>query len=167
MADSYPDCVSSFSADTDIGSMSYSNNNITSISSYPAQLSSIHNGKSSVDLRGNLNSTLFRAPFGTVDENIYSLLFRSHILADFSYVDHYNVYTDGLSGKTFYRFPINSLDKFSTSQFSSSDQKTPQMITFYNYEPLLNVKKFVNASSNYPHRFVSASELTNMDLTIR
>jgi len=167
IADAYPDCVSRFSTDTDIGSMSYSQNSITSIPTYPAQLSTIKDGKRSVDLHGELNSTLFRAPFGQVDENIYSLLTRSHILADFSYIDHYNVYTDGLSGKTFYRFPLALLDKFSASKSSVADPKIPMMITFDNHDSLIEVKKFINASSDFSHNFVSASELTNMDLTIR
>ena len=167
MADTYPNCVVSFSKDNDIGSMSHSYDAITSTSTHTDQLSNIREGKAAVDKQGKLNSTIFRAPRGIVDENIYSLLTQSHILADFSYNDHYNVYTDGLSGKIFYRFPMTSLGNISDSKISGRDENVPVMINFYNYDSVQKIQEFINSISKNPHRFVTASELTRMELTIR
>jgi Polysaccharide deacetylase len=167
IAKAYPTCVSSFSEDTDIGSMSYSYDNVTSISSYPAQLSHIKEGKVAIDEAGKLNSTLFRAPYGNVDQNIYSLLSRSQILADFSYGDHYNIYTNGLSGKTFYTFPIRTLTNLSEIQNSTTNTTIPLMFNFYNFDSIRNIKDIINSTSKYQHQFVSPSDLTRMDLTIR
>jgi hypothetical protein len=167
MADTYPTCASGFGEDTDVGSMSYDYTEITSIRSYPDQLNQILKGKQSIDKQGKLNSTVFRAPYGIVDENIYSLLSRSHILADFSYDDHYNVFTDGLSGKTFYWFPSKTLTNLSGLQYSDVNSKMPLMINFYNYDSLKNIAEVVNMTSKYSHRYVSASEITNVRLTSR
>jgi len=167
MADTYPNCVASFSKDSDIGSMSHSYDTITSTSTYTGELSNIREGKAAVDKQGKLNSTIFRAPAGIVNENIYSLLTQSHILADFSYNDHYNIYTDGLSGKIFYRFPMTSLAKLSDSNLSGRDENVPVMVNFYNYDSVQKIQEFINSISKNPHRFVSASELTHKELTIR
>jgi len=167
MADTYPNCVVSFSKDNDIGSMSNSYDAITSTSTHTDQLSNIREGKAAVDKQGKLNSTIFRAPRGVVDETIYSLLTQSHILADFSYNDHYNVYTDGLSGKIFYRYPMTSLGNISDSKLSGRDENVPVMVNFYNYDSVQKIQEFINSASKNPHRFVTASELTGMELTIR
>ena len=167
MADTYPNCVSDFSKDNDIGSMSYSYDTITSIPTRTDQLNHIKEGKAAVDKQGKLNSTLFKAPRGIVDENIYSMLTQSHIIADFSYNDHYNVYTDGASGKIFYRFPMTSLDSLSDSKLPGRDENVPLMVNFYNFESIQKIQEFINSISKDPHRFVTASELTKMELTIR
>ena len=167
IAESYPNCVSNFSSDTDIGSMSYTNQKLSTIPDYLDQLSQIRKGKSAIDGLAKLNSTLFRAPYGDVDDNIYSLLSRSGILADFSYNDHYNLYTDGLSGKTFYSFPIKMLTNLSSISSTNLPENTPFMANYYNFEPIEKIKNDINATSEYPHQFVSASELTKMELTNR
>lgn len=164
LADAYPSCISSFGTNIDIGSMSYTYEKLTSISAYPDQLSQVMNGKRAIDQKGGINSTLYRAPYGIVDQNIYSLLARSHIIADFSYADHYNIYTDGLSGKTFYRFPITTLPNLKNIQSSSPD--TPWMVNFYNYDPIINIQNLINSTSE-SYRFISTSELTNLELTSR
>jgi len=167
MADTYPTCASGFGRNTDIGSMSYDYTKITSIKSYPDQLNQVLRGKQSVDIQGKLNSTVFRAPYGSVDENIYSLLSRSHILADFSYDNHYNVYTDGLSGKTFYWFPTKTLANLSNIRYSDLNNKIPLMINFYNYDSLKSIEEAVNVTSKYSHQYISASEITDIELTRR
>jgi peptidoglycan/xylan/chitin deacetylase (PgdA/CDA1 family) len=167
VAKSYPDCTSDFSSYTDIGSMSYTNQNLTTIPDYLDQLSQIREGKSTIDAQGRLNSSLFRAPYGSVDDNIYSLLSRSGIIADFSYNDHYNLYTDGLSGKTFYWFPIKMLNNLSSISNANTSENTPLMINYYNFEPIEEIINAINITSEYPHQFVSASELTKMELTNR
>jgi peptidoglycan/xylan/chitin deacetylase (PgdA/CDA1 family) len=167
VADTYPSCVTSFSSDTDIGSSTYTYDNITSIPDYLAQLDSIKQGKKAIDRHGFMNSTLFRAPYGNVDGNIYSLLSRSQIIADFSYSDHYNLYTSGLSGKTFYTFPLVTLNNLSELKELDANPNTPLMINFYNNEPIRSIEDFLNSTSRFQYQFQSASELTKIDLTAR
>lgn len=158
MADTYPNCVTSLGNNNDVGSMTYSYDTITGMN-FTGQLKQIQDGKAAVDKQGKLNSTIFRAPNGIVDDKIYSLLTRSHILGDFSYNDHYNIYTDGLSGKIFYRFPMTSLDNISDSKLSGVDPKIPVMVNIYNYDSIGKVQEFINSESKNPHQYVTTSEL--------
>jgi len=158
MADTYPNCVASLGKNNDVGSMTYSYDTITNLN-YTGQLNQIMDGKAAVDKQGRLNSTIFKAPHGIVDDKIYSLLTRSHIIADFTYKDHYNIYTNGLSGKIFYRFPMTSLGNMSDSKLSGRDQNIPVMVNIYNYDSMNKVQEFINSASKNPHQFVSASEL--------
>ena len=159
MADTYPNCVASLTTYNDVGSMTYTYDPITnSNSNFTGQLSKIQQGKAAVDNQGKLNSTVFRAPHGIVDDKIFSLLTRLHIVADFSYNDHYNIYTTGASGKIFYRYP-SSLSNTSDSKFSVKDPKIPMMVNFYNYDSISKIKDFINSASKNPHQFVTASEL--------
>jgi len=167
VADKYPTCVTRFGSDVDIGSTSYTYNNITSIPDYIAQLNAIKQGKKSIDVLAMVNSTSFRAPYGDVDENIYSQLVRSQIVADFSYRDHYNVYTNGSSGKTFYRLPLTTINNLSELQKIIPNPDIPLMINFYNYQPLRNIEESINSTSKSNYQFQSASELTKMNLTLR
>ena len=158
MADTYPNCVASLGKNNDVGSMAYSYDTITNLN-YTGQLNQIIDGKAAVDKQGRLNSTIFKAPHGIVDDKIYSLLTRSHIIADFTYKDHYNIYTNGLSGKIFYRFPMTSLGNMSDSKLSGRDQNIAVMVNIYNYDSMNKVQEFINSASKNPHQFVTASEL--------
>jgi hypothetical protein len=166
IAETYPACVSAFNSNMDVGSMSYLYEKIPQIKTYPNQLSQITKGKLVIDELGKFNSTLFRAPYGSVDGNIYSLLSRSHIIVDFSYVDHYNIYTEGLSGKTFYRFPIRTVSNLLDTKNLSGPQ-IPVMLNFYNYDSIKSIEYIINSTAGIPHQFLSASELTNLKLTKR
>jgi len=157
MADTYPNCVASLGKNNEVGSMTYTYDTITS-SNFTGQLKQIQQGKAAVDKQGELNSTVFRAPHGIVDDKIFSLLTRSHIVADFSYNDHYNIYKNGASGKIFYRYAA-SLGNISDPKLSGRDPKIPMMVNFYNYDSISKIKEFINSASNYPHQFVAASEL--------
>ena len=96
VAERNPACISSFSSnDIDIGSQTYNYVNLTSITDYSAALEEVRSGKEVLDKTGNLNSRLFKAPYGSTDQNIYSFLTRSGIVADFSYAQHYNKYENG------------------------------------------------------------------------
>lgn len=166
IADSYPDCVSSFSNNTDIGSSGYRFDKITAIPGYLDELNQIKQGKKAIDRQGKINSTLFRAPYGAVDDNIYSLLARSQIVGDFSYDDHYNIYTDGASGKTFYKYPMVTLNNIMDLS-NMNDPKTPVVINFYNGQTVEDIEQIINSTSKFPHKFRNPSELLRMDLTIR
>jgi peptidoglycan/xylan/chitin deacetylase (PgdA/CDA1 family) len=158
MAETYPSCVTGFGKNSDVGSMTYSYDTITGLN-YTGQFSKIQQGKAAVDEQGKLNSTIFRAPQGAVDDKIYSILTRLHILGDFNYKDHYNIYTNGPSGKIFYRFPMTSLDNISDSKLPGRDPNIPLMVNIYNYDSIKKVQEFINSASKNPHQFVTASEL--------
>ena len=90
IAQENPGCVTSFDGHIDIGSSTYGNENLTSMADYSVQLTEVSLGKKAVDEAGNLESRSFKAPYYATDENIYSLLSRSDIVADFSYRDRYH-----------------------------------------------------------------------------
>jgi len=105
VAEKAPECVNSFHEKVDIGSQTFSYVSLTSITDYGVALEEVKKGKEAVDRVGGLNSKLFKAPFGIVDENIYSYLSKSGIAADFSYINHYNKY----EGSQFIRYDLKVL----------------------------------------------------------
>jgi len=166
VADVHPQCVAVFGDGIDIGSMTYSYVNLTEIRDYSIQLEEVGKGKQAVDNAGRLDSRLFRAPFGSVDDNIYSLLNRSGIIADFSYDSHYNKYWQG----QFIRFDLTVYDGFSyTKEFFLNLPNTdePVGIMFDNSVPIKSIRELVLALKSGNVRFINASELTGLPLTIR
>ena len=109
IADRYPSCITAFPHYVDIGSQGYTYTSLNSISDYTLKLEDIRNGKQAIDDAGSIDSKLFKAPYGDVDENIYSLLRRSQIVAEFSYPDHYNLYQNNCFIK--YRFRCHGWPK--------------------------------------------------------
>ena len=165
VAQENPECVSGFSSDIDIGSQTYDYVDLTSINDYAKQLEEIKEGKTVVDKVGNLDSKLFKAPFGATDENIYSLLSRSGILADFSYQNQYNKYYDG----KFIKFDLTTQDGLGKSPDYYQNLKPDQgpiIINFDNHTPIDKIDRFVSELKSSHVRFVSASDLTGIDLTI-
>lgn len=166
IAINYPECINSFDDDVDIGSQTYNFVDLKSIPDYSIQLDEVRDGKYAVDSTGNLISKLFRAPYGNTDDNIYSLLYRSEILADFSYENQYNKYYN----ENFLKFEISN---FNSSKFSENvfydlvDNGEPIVVNFNNSIPVENIENFISHMGSHNVRFVSASELTNMQLTIR
>jgi hypothetical protein len=177
VAQSSPSCVSSFPSGIDIGSQTYSYSNLTAISDYAAALEEVKSGKQAVDRAGNLDSKLFRAPYDATDENIYSLLTKSGILADFSYKSQYNRYENN----QFVKYDLKSLEGDSQglklfSLISGGSDRTPQMtlvpvtINFDSSMPVEKIEKFVSdLKSGYGDsiHFVNASDLAGMSLTVR
>ena len=166
IAQQYPECITSFGKGIDIGSQTYNYVNLNSISDYSVQLDEIRNGKNIIDNTGNLDSKLFRAPYGNTDDNIYSLLYRSNILADFSYENQYNKYENG----TFIKFQISNYNtsKYSKEIFYKLDESNkPIIINFDNSISIQRIEDFIADINSNNIRFVSASELTKTQLTIR
>jgi peptidoglycan/xylan/chitin deacetylase (PgdA/CDA1 family) len=166
VAEQHPECVSFFTNKVDIGSQAFSTSDLTSIADYSAQLEEIRRGKLAVDTAGNLNSKVFRAPNGATDQNIYSLLSRNDILADFSYDHQYNVFSDGqfirfdaliFKGATVSANSILTLEK--TSQ--------PVIIDFDNGYSTEIISELVGKLKTGQFDFVNASELTGINLTER
>ena len=178
IASKYPQCVSAFSSsfsssndnNIDIGSQTYDYVNLASIPNYSAAFEEIKNGKQAVDYAGKIDSKLFKAPYGVTDQNIYSLLNRSGIVADFSYAHQYNKYMNG-------QFIRYDLIAYNGSNYSSKKQllnslsstKLPVLINFDNSTPISQVDSFISnlKSENKDIHFVNASELTGMNLTIK
>jgi peptidoglycan/xylan/chitin deacetylase (PgdA/CDA1 family) len=90
-----PQIVKYFGDQVDFGSLTYDNVNLTAIDDYSLKVWEVEQGKKAVDDSANTNSTVFQAPNDATDEDIFSILSSSGIVADFSYKDHFNVYRNG------------------------------------------------------------------------
>lgn len=166
VAEENPECVSVFSNNVDIGSQTYDYVDLTLINDYSEQLEEIKNGKDAVDKAGNLDSKLFKAPFGATDENIYSLLSTSGILADFSYQNQYNKYYNDKFIK-FDSTAYEGLQKSTDYYQSLKPEQGPIIINFDNQIPVEKIDRFVSDLKSSHIRFVSASDLTGVDLTVK
>ena len=170
-AKKFPNCVTSFSSNVDIGSQAFHYSPITKISSYSHQLEEIQKGKSAIDEIGNLDTKLFKAPYGKTDENIYSLLNNSHILADFSYKDQYNKVHDG----QFIWFEIKSYDSsdYSNSKIQIISNKgtkgnqIPLVINFDEKISIDEIRQILRDLKSENFEFVNASDLVGYELTQR
>lgn len=165
IADLYPNCVRDFSNSVDIGSQTYHYVSLTTINDYAAQLDEIKRGKEAVDRAGKLSSKVFKAPYEETNENIYSFLSRSGILADFSYDHQYNKYYQG----QFIKFNLDEYDgnEHNTDFFRSLPVTNPVLITFDDSTPVEKIDDFISNLKSHHIVFVSASELTGIELTVR
>jgi peptidoglycan/xylan/chitin deacetylase (PgdA/CDA1 family) len=168
IAENHPQCVVSFGENIDIGSSTYGYKNLTAMMEYSEQLKEIQDGKNAVDLAGDLNSKSFRAPHGSVDDDIYSLLSRSGILADFSYTDRYHKYHQGnfiWFRTTVYNASSISGEYIRESQYDEDDR--PIQIDIDNTVPLSKIQEIISALKDKRANFLNASELTGIELTVR
>lgn len=145
VAEAHPECAAGFSrlGLVDLGSQTYSYVNLTSIDDYTMALEEVQGGKRAVDLAAGLNSKLFRAPYALTDDDIYSLLSRSEIVADFSYDDHYNNYESG----QFIRYPLTRVENPQASQelFDSIfAAEEPVMLEFDNSVPAGDIDRLIS-----------------------
>lgn len=166
VADKHPECVTVFANNIDIGSQTYSYVDLTEIPDYTIQLEEVRNGKQAVDYAGKLYSRVFKAPYGSTDDNIYSLLSRSDIVADFSYDDQYNKYYNDhfiWFDLAVYEGNNHSADFFHTLEVA----ETPAVINFDNSTPVEQIDRFISELKSGNVRFVNASEITGIELTVR
>ncbi|MBI2852276.1 MAG: polysaccharide deacetylase family protein [Chloroflexi bacterium] len=166
VAQEYPQIVSHFGKKVDVGSQTYSNLALTSISDYSLRLQEVKRGKTAVDNAGNLRSGIFRAPFDATDQDIYSLLSRSGILADFSYQGQYNLYENGQFVRyeaVVYQGASQAADFFLTLPKSA----VPIIIVFDNTYPISSLKSFLTIMKKGDFEFVNATELAGFTLTGR
>ena len=166
-AENHPECVTSFSNEIDIGSQGYSNVSIPLIPDYSQQLEEIRQGKQIIDRIGNFDSKLFKAPNGDTDQNIYSLLQKSKILADFSYVNQYNKFHDG-------QFIWFTIESYNATEFSidniptkSSERTHPIIINFDNTYSINEINDLLSEIKKQQVTFVSASDLVGFELNPR
>ncbi|MBI2861147.1 MAG: polysaccharide deacetylase family protein [Chloroflexi bacterium] len=165
VAEQHPQIVSSFTGKVDIGSHTYSNPDLAGISDYSAKLREVSEGKKAVDSAGNLNTMLFQSRLGAADDDIYSLLSRSGILADFSYTNQYNVYQDG----QFIRYEARTYLARDFSPRLSPLPETTRPVIFYfdDSYPIAEIDAFISGLKGHGVQFVNASELAGIALTTR
>jgi peptidoglycan/xylan/chitin deacetylase (PgdA/CDA1 family) len=166
VAEEYPDAVWYFSNEVDVGSQTFDNVALTGIADYTVRLEEVNRGKQAVDDVGTVNSKLFRAPFGATDGDIFSLLGRSGILADFSYNGYYNVFRDDkfvkYDAQTFNAADITP-EQFAVLTYSP----TPLIVFFENTMSVSKIDSFIASLENAGAEFVNASQLTGLTLTVR
>ena len=167
-AEQYSSCIASLSQNNiDVGSQTYNYVNLTSVDDYLKALEEVKKGKLAIDNAGDLDSRLFRAPYGSTDQNIYSLLLKSNIIADFSYEKQYNKYENG-------QFVRHDLVTCICDNLSANtvihllDSGRPVMVEIDNAVPVTEIEAFI-AELKYEEniQFVNASELTGQALTLR
>jgi hypothetical protein len=170
VAEKHPECVSSFDENIDIGSSTYSYQTLPAIQDYSEQLKEVEAGKKAVDIAGSLNSKSFKAPHDRSDDNIYSLLSRNGILADFSYADRYHkVHEDKFIWfkATVYNASSTTVSEESISKLQIDKDNGPVQIDFDNTVPPSKINEIIHALQDKKVVFVNASELTGIPLTIR
>jgi len=166
LAEKYPTCITSFPKSFDVGSQTFSYVQLTEISDYSIQLEEVNKGKLAVDKAGNLDSKLFKAPYGITDDNIHSLLTRNSILADFSYPNQYNKYHN----EQFLKFDLLTYDSQNNSIYSLQNIESndiPVQIEFDTFMSTNEVTEIISEINSWNIKFVTASEISNMDLTKR
>jgi hypothetical protein len=170
IAEKYPECVSSFGDNVDIGSRTFSYRALPKIPDYSEQLKEVEQGKNAVDLAGHLDSKVFNAPYGETDDNIYSLLSRNRILADFSYGDHYNKYYQN----QFIWFNITAYDASSpfinATYIQNAERATignPIQISMDNTVPLSKINGIIGVLNDDKVIFNNVSDLTGIQLSVR
>jgi hypothetical protein len=166
VVDQFPQLVSLFHDQVDIGSMTYSHKNITTISDYSLKLEEIKRGKLAVDLAGSIYTRSFYAPFGITDDDIYSILDRSGIVADFSYENQYNINHDG------------QFIKHNSKQYTIADNQTglyiefaksgiPVILSVTSTIPPSTIEKVIVELKEAGVELINGSDLTGLNLTIR
>lgn len=166
LAEQHPETVLYYSDNVDIGSQTYGNTNLTSIPDYSLKLEEVQKGKAAVDKAGHLSSKIFRAPYRATDEDIYSLLSRSGILADFSYENQYNVYVDGQFVK-FDAIVFEGHDHLPDFFMERGRTSEPLIIDFDNTYLPSEIEAFLSKLKTGDFEFVNASELVGFTLTSR
>jgi peptidoglycan/xylan/chitin deacetylase (PgdA/CDA1 family) len=165
IAEENPEIFSYFGEGIDIGSQTYNYIDLTSISDFSVQLEEVRRGKEAVDAAGNLHSQVFRAPYGTTDQNIYYLLSQSEIRADFSYDYQYNLYENGQFIKYDAVKYEGSIE--STQLIINKAESGTIIINFDSSSPISQIANVISLLKNSDIQFVNASDLAEVDLTGR
>jgi peptidoglycan/xylan/chitin deacetylase (PgdA/CDA1 family) len=166
VAEQHPRSLSAFSKRIDIGSQTYSNAALPAIADYSLKLREVQRGKAAVDSAGHLSSRIFRAPFNATDTDIYSLLSRSGILADFSYPGQYNLYQNG----QFIKYEADVLEgrDYTPDYFLKRPKPArPLIINFDNIYPIAGLEKLLANITSGDYEFVNASTLVGSVMTER
>lgn len=165
VAEQHPECVTKFvSQGTDVGSQTYRYVKLNAVADYSYALEEVKMGKQAVDRAGNIDSRVFKAPFGETDGNIYSLLSSSNIIADFSYTNQYNVYKDD----QFVKHDLVSCDCRGSPEKAGelAEQDLPILISIDNNTTVSEIEDLIVSLKEGEMELVSASELVETDLTV-
>jgi peptidoglycan/xylan/chitin deacetylase (PgdA/CDA1 family) len=166
LAEKFPECIWDFNKKIDIGSQTYSNKDLTKISDYLVKLDEVQKGKTAVDEAGDITSKAFMAPFRATDQDIYSLLGRSGIMADFSYDNQYNIYENG-------QFVKHDAATFIARDYRPEyfltlpETEMPVIIFFDSTYSITEIDKYLSVLNEGYIKFVNASDLAGFSLTIR
>ena len=167
IAEAFPECAREFSSNVDVGSETYDYVDLVLLNNTSLQLEEVDRGKFAIDSVGNLRSQLFKAPFGSIDENIYSLLRISGVAADFSYDDHYNVRVN----ERWIKYGCSSFNgaEHSSDFFMSLPvTKQPTVLKFNNTVPVSDIIELVSQlQCRQDIEFVNASQVSGFSLTVR
>ena len=168
IAEKYPGCVESFHRGIDIGSSTYSFMQLSAERDYLVQLEDVRKGKAVLDSVAHVDSRSFKAPFGYTDDNIYSLLSRNNITADFSKDGSYNKYDNEIF--VYHDMITINLNDVSNEQIATQIEmkpSSPVQITADNSVPLEKISLLVNEIlQKHNAKFVNASEVTGTSLTV-
>lgn len=163
VAEQNPQCVTVFVAQgTDVGSQTYRYVNLNVISDYEYALEEVRLGKEAVDAAGNIDSRVFRAPFGQPPAGHYSLLSSSNITADFSSTTKYGVY----EGDQFVDHDLVECDCLDSPERAEQlvGLHIPIMINIDNSTHPGEIESLIVALKESDMKFVSASQLMDPDL---
>ena len=160
-----PTILNIFEKGIDIGSQTYNYVNISSLD-FTTQLNEIKKGKQIIDQKGNLNSQIFKAPYGETDENIYYLLTQNNITADFSYQTQFNLYENGQFIKYEAITSENNITSIKTS-LNILENHQLLIIPFKSTDLIQEVTKIILELQKINIQFVNASDLAGIDLTGR
>lgn len=166
VANQNPTCTTVFNGKVDVGCKTYNKVALAGIDDYSVKLQEVEDGKAAVDEAGKLDVKSFRAANGGVDDDVYSLLSRCGILADFSYNDHYNIYENG----QFVRYNASVYDgnTHSASFFlNHAKSSKPIIICFDSNDSTVNIADFLSKLQGSDLVFVNASDLAGSPLTGR
>ncbi len=163
IASSYPGCFKNLPHGVDIGSETFHYVDLTNITDYEEQINEVVSGKKSIDNAAGVNSKLFKAPYGKTDQNIYSLLTKAGILADLSYVDHYNKYYNG----QFIKFDLDTYNGSSLAAdlLHSLHSPNPILIKFDSSDSLNSIDDVISHLKAQRVQFLTVSEITGLNLT--
>ncbi len=160
IAESYPECIFLVEG-VDIGSQGYQYQSIPEITDYLQQLSQIKEGKETIEVVGGVESKLFKAPYGITDQNIYSLLTRSGIVADFSSEQQYNLYIGG----QFVKFDILTIE--SMEELENTNGYQIATVSFDNSNSVISIFNTIEEIKKHDVKFVNPSDLYGKALTTR
>jgi hypothetical protein len=161
IAEQDPQTVECFGSQVDFGSLTYDNVNLTTIDDYSLKLWEVKQGKAAVDSSTNKNSTVFQAPNGATDQDIFSILSSSGIKADFSYKDHFNLYRNGRFEKI--GADIVDVKDYTTENLLKREITTrPLILQFDNTLTTEQVDSFLFSLKAGTYNFVKSSALLDL-----
>jgi hypothetical protein len=164
VAEQNPVCVTTFvSQGTDVGSQTYRFVDLDVVSDYEYALEEVSMGKVAVDAAGNIDSRVFRAPFGDPGMNVYPLVSSANMTADFSYTTKYGTYEGG----QFVEHELVECDCLDSPERVEqlAGLHVPIIINIDNSVHPGEIESFIAALKESDMKFVSASELTGLELT--